>query len=137
MVQPQAWIACLVAAQHVLAAHAAVHAVGFLGGAYAAVWSTLLSTALLACYVRRARLHARVWESPPGTPWAPWPPYLRASYAACAHCAVASWPVCLCTIAAGWLPSPQLALAAIAVPTSVYGTMAAGYHALVAAVGAR
>lgn len=137
MVQPQAWIACLVAAQHVLAARVAVHAMGFLGAAYAAVWSALLSTLLLACYVRRAQLHARVWQSPPGTPWAPWAPYLRTCYAASLHCAVALWPVCLCTIAAGWLPSPQLALAAMGVATATYGTLAAGYHALATAACAR
>ena len=137
VVQPQAWIACLVAAQHVAAARAAVRALGDLGGAYAAVWSTLLSTLLLAGYVVWARLQERVWDSPPGTPWSPWPPYLRASYGACVHAAAATWPACLCSIAAGWLPRPEQALAAMAVASACAGTLAAGYHALAAATCTR
>lgn len=137
VVLPQAWIACAAAAQHVAAARAAVRWMGFLGGAYAAAWTCLLSTLALACYVLWARLQPRVWDSPPGTPWAPWPHYLRAAYGACAYCAAASWPLRLASVAAGCLPSPVPALAAVGAASAICGTLAAGYHALAATAGAR
>lgn len=47
-------------------------------------------------------------------PVQPWGPYIRLSYAACAMRAIESWSLCLCTVAAGWLPNADMALSAMA-----------------------
>lgn len=69
MVMPlQMVIAFLVVLQHIPATYFLIHTLnfGYIGAAYATVWSSVLATTLVAVYVRAANLHHRVWASPPG-----------------------------------------------------------------------
>lgn len=65
---PQMWISCLVAALHAPTVRLLMHAMGgsYLAAALATVWSCLLSTALVAAYVKASGLAPRVWGAPHG-----------------------------------------------------------------------
>lgn len=67
---PQMWISCLAAVQHVAASHLFINTWGFgyMGAAYATVWTSALVMVLLAAYVWATSLSATVWEvGPAGT----------------------------------------------------------------------
>lgn len=54
--------------QHIPITHFFIHGLGlgYVGAAYATVWSSLLATLLVAAYVRASNLHHRVWATPNG-----------------------------------------------------------------------
>lgn len=43
-----------------------------------------------------------------------WRDYMKLSYSAAAMMCIESWSLSLCTVAAGWLPDPESAVAAMA-----------------------
>lgn len=78
------------------------------------VWSSLLALLLAGVYVRMLNLHPRVWGTPEGLRLQPWRPYIKLSYAACVMVAIMMMSTSFATLAAGWLPNPEEALATTA-----------------------
>lgn len=68
---PQMWIGGLVALQHVGANYFFIYTLGcgYLGTAYASVWSIILATLLVMAYIRAANLQDRVWGKPDRAVW--------------------------------------------------------------------
>jgi Na+-driven multidrug efflux pump len=63
---PQMWISLLTAALHLPACYVFIYTfkLGYLGGAYAIVCSSLLSAGLVAVYVQATDLSKSVWQIP-------------------------------------------------------------------------
>lgn len=76
----------MVALQHVGATYLCIYTFGggYLGAAWATVWSNLLATALVAGYVCAAGLQDRVWGRPSRAALSGWLPYARLAYSSAA-----------------------------------------------------
>ena len=103
------------AAQHVGATYLCIYTFrgGYLGAAWATMWSNLLAALLLAGYVRLAGLQARVWGTPSRAALQGWAPFARLAYASAAMKCIESWSCSFLNIAAGFLPDPEVAVSAI------------------------
>eukprot|EP00887_Chlorella_sp_A99_P006737 scaffold3.g6737.t1 len=141
---PQAWVSFVVALQHIPACYLFIHTLGdarssdgptawppvrlspgmgYLGAAAATCWSTLLSVSLLVGYIAWAGMGATVWGTPTREAFKGWRHFAHLAYASAAMRCIESWSFSICTVASGFLPNAEAAVAAISVAFNLYGVL--------------